>query len=278
MRTKDGAALLLSLIGLVALAVPAHADDATDAATVVQGGPYRLHAQTFTGEKTGSEPLLVVVIHGDSPFSAPSYQYLFAANVAARHPDVVAVGLLRPGYADPDGNQSEGERGLTNGDNWHAGNTDAIAAAIKELADRHDARKTIVVGHSGGAAITANMLGRHAELIDAALLVGCPCGDLKAWRESMFKLTAAPVFEGDIETLSPITLVDGLSPAADIVMMVGSEDGITPPVFSESYVAAAAEAGKEIELVRAAGKPHDMLLDDIVYAKLSEMLDRARSE
>jgi pimeloyl-ACP methyl ester carboxylesterase len=63
---------------------------------------------------------------------------------------------------------------MTTGDNWNATNTDAIANAIGALKRRYHARKVVVVGHSGGAAIAANILGRHPELIDAALLVSCP--------------------------------------------------------------------------------------------------------
>jgi protein-S-isoprenylcysteine O-methyltransferase Ste14 len=33
----------------------------------------------------------------------------------------------------------------------------------------------VVAGHSGGAAIAANILGRRPALIDAALVVSCPC-------------------------------------------------------------------------------------------------------
>jgi pimeloyl-ACP methyl ester carboxylesterase len=82
----------------------------------VQGGSYRLRVNAFASEEKGESPVLVVVIHGDAPFNEPDHQYVFAAKVAANHRDVVAVGLLRPGYSDPEGNTSDGERGLAAGD------------------------------------------------------------------------------------------------------------------------------------------------------------------
>ena len=67
----------------------------------VQGGSFRLRTWSFVSEEKSASPILVVVIHGDAPFNKPEYRYVFAAKAAAAHPDVIAVGLLRPGYTDP---------------------------------------------------------------------------------------------------------------------------------------------------------------------------------
>ncbi len=83
--------------------------------------------------------------------------------------DVVAVGLLRPGYIDPQGNRSDGERGESVGDSINVTNTEAIADAISGLRGRWNARKVVVAAHSGGAALAANILNRHPSLIDHAL-------------------------------------------------------------------------------------------------------------
>ena len=93
----------------------------------------------------------------------------------------------------------------------NARNTDAIAEAIEALKWRFRASKVIVAGHSGGAAITANILGRDPGLIDAALLVSCPRGDVNRWRASMLRLTNIPVFKGNIDSLSPIRQIKGIS-------------------------------------------------------------------
>jgi pimeloyl-ACP methyl ester carboxylesterase len=241
----------------------------------VTGGPYRLQARVFRSAGVGAAPVLVVVLHGDAPFNKPDYQYTFAAKVAAAHRDVVAVALLRPGYTDPQGNTSEGVRGVTNGDNWNAGNTDAIAAALGELKRRYHARNVVVAGHSGGAAITANLLGRHPGLIDAALLVSCPC-DVVKWRQSMLRLTGQPVFNGPLESLSAIDQVQGMSDRVEVTLMVGSQDKVAPPGLSESYQAKAAKLGKHVRLVRVEGKEHEIFLEPAVFAELGKLLAKYR--
>jgi pimeloyl-ACP methyl ester carboxylesterase len=215
--------------------------------------------------------VLVVVLHGDAPFSRPGYQNTFAATVTATHRDVVAVGLLRPGYTDPQGNSSDGARGLTTEDNWNAKNTDAIAEAIGELKRRYHAHKVVVAGHSGGAAIAANILGRHPELIDAALLVSSPC-DVDKWRQHMFQLRGQPVFQGTIDTLSPIERIKGMSAQAHVTMMVGSQDTVTPPGLSERCQAVATKLSKNVRLVQLEGKGHEIFLDPAVFVELTPLL------
>jgi hypothetical protein len=77
----------------------------------------RLKADVYSTPSVGARPTLVIVLHGDLFNPTPSYQYAFAQaltqgfdapampdRVRARlgeHPDVhdvVAAGLLRPGY------------------------------------------------------------------------------------------------------------------------------------------------------------------------------------
>src|SRR4029079_19442217 len=74
--------------------------------TWVQGADYRLHANVFTSDKVSEQPVLLVVLHGDQPRNPscptkecgePDYQDAFVAKGAAGR-DVIAVGLLRPGY------------------------------------------------------------------------------------------------------------------------------------------------------------------------------------
>jgi pimeloyl-ACP methyl ester carboxylesterase len=237
----------------------------------VQGGPYRLKTAVFHSAGSGTTSTLVVVLHGDSPFGKPDYQDTFAAKVAGAYRDVVAAAILRPGYTDPQGNTSDGVRGETTGDNYNLQNTDAIAAAISDLKQRFQSRRVVMVGHSGGAAITANILGRHPSLVDAALLVSCPC-NVDRWREHMFQKTQFPGFQGEIETLSPIDQVGGVSTNVTIRLVVGDKDDVTPPALSEEYKAAAQKAGKHVTLTELEGEPHNILLKAAVLAELGPLL------
>ena len=235
-----------------------------------------MFARAFLSKNLSSERVLVVALHGDAPppHEHPDYQYIFASKVAAMSQGVLAVGLLRPGYTDPRGNHSGGELGQLNGDNWNARNTDAVAEAIRTLKCRYHARNVVVAGHSGGAAITANILGRHPGLIDVALLVSCPCGSVEEWRKNMLQLTGIPVFKGEIHTLSPIEQVKDISDHVAITLMVGTQDKVAPQKFSEQYLATASKLGKNVKLIKLKGRPHNTFLYRAVFAEVGAMIKR----
>ncbi len=154
---------------------------------------------------TGSHsenPVLVVVLHGDGGKGSPrpSYHYAVAQAIAEgfdkpemseglrqsmgpplRFDDVVAAGILRPGYTDPDGDRSDGRLGKRTGDNHTRQVTEAVVAAVNTLKKDFNARAVILMGHSGGATIAANILALYPDTADAALLVGCGC-DMAAAR------------------------------------------------------------------------------------------------
>jgi pimeloyl-ACP methyl ester carboxylesterase len=257
------------LVGFACSSV--HAQAPTTTPVWVQGGPYRLKTTVYRSAELSPTPVLVVVLHGDAPFSKPDYQDTFAAKVASAYSDVIVAALLRPGYTDPQGNTSEGDRGLATGDNYNARNVDALAAAISELRRRFKARRVVMVGHSGGAAITANILGRHPELVEAALLVSCPC-DVKRWREHMFRKTGIPTFQGPIATLSPIDLVSGIADRTTISMIVGAKDDVAPPALSEAYRSALARLGKHVQLIELKDQGHEILLNPAVLQAVAPLL------
>jgi pimeloyl-ACP methyl ester carboxylesterase len=117
-------------------------------------------------------PLIVVMGHthcgavsaalegGTLPGKLPN-QNEWARGVSEENPEVIAVGLLRPGYSDGEGHQSTGVRGLTTGDNYTPEVVDAIEDGIDRLKQTYRPRAVVLAGHSGGAAIAANILGRH---------------------------------------------------------------------------------------------------------------------
>lgn len=238
----------------------------------VEGDDFRLRIGVFPSEELSAEPILVVAIHGDAPFTKPDYQYKFAEEVARIHADIIAVGLLRPGYTDPAGNRSDGERGLNVGDNWHARNTDAIASAIQHLRRRWNCRKAVVAGHSGGAALTANILGRHPKVIDSALLVSCP-SDVNEWRAHMYDFTGEEAFAGKLDSLSPYDQMADIPENTSITLIVGNLDKITPPRLSRNYLNRAQSLGKNATLVQLPRKGHEIFLDTIVFEELAKLMN-----
>ena len=231
------------------------------------GEPY---SRAFGAEAPSDVKTLVFVLHGDAPFAKPSYHYAFAAE-AAKLPGVRAIGILRPGYEDKDGDISPGVRGLTTGDNYTPDRVDAIARAIARIEARYPGARHIVVGHSGGAAITADLAALRPDLVDGVLLVSCPC-DLPKWRAFMKKKIPQAPFEQPVDSYNSIALVPRLSPRLALSMMVGSADDTAPPDLTQAYAAAARSHGIAVDLRILPGKPHDILNEPEVIPALRDLI------
>src|SRR5688500_5925750 len=112
----------------------------------------RLKTRVYTGTLMSDSPVLVLVLHGDIPDPPPSYQYEFAKVAAdtlesTSGTDIVAVGVLRPGYPDPTGERSSGDMGRAAADNYSPEVIDAVERAARELATGYKPRAVILVGH-----------------------------------------------------------------------------------------------------------------------------------
>lgn len=248
----SGALLLASAIGGAIAVEPTTAQDKTEWLRTDTG---RLKARIFSSSTASASPLLVVVLHGDAPFNKPDYQYAFARRAAA-HGDLVAAAILRPGYTDPAGDTSDGMRGQATGDNYTADRVAMIVAAIQALQSEYHPRASVMVGHSGGAAMAADILAVAPTLADGALLLSCPC-DVPRWRANMKEVHPAPVWDQPVSSLSPLELAPGVSTAAHIRMMVGAEDEIAPPPFTERYANRLAARGIDVQVTVIPSKGHE---------------------
>jgi len=232
----------------------------------------RLKAQVYSTTPLSARPTLVIVLHGDLFTPTPSYQYAFAQaltegfdapampeRVRARlgtHPhvsDVVAAGLLRPGYTDNAGDRSDGKRGEARGDNYTAEVTDAVAATVRALKRQFMARRVVLVGHSGGATIAAVALGRHPDLADAALLVACGCGAT--------------------QSLQPLDVATGVRPDVTVRLLVGEEDEVTPSDSSVRYANVLAKRGVDAQAAVLPGLGHNIMFTRPVFAEIARLLD-----
>ncbi|UOQ66150.1 alpha/beta hydrolase family protein [Hymenobacter volaticus] len=235
-------------------------------------GKQRLHVQSYHSSTRTARPTLVVVLHGDAPFRPPEYQYTLARQVAAAYPNVVAVGLLRPGYTDPQGHHSAGVRGEATGDNYTPEVVAAVAAALTELRQRYHADRLVVAGHSGGAAITANVLARYPNCIDAALLASCPC-DVPRWRQHMQQLDGGEaIWEAPVRSLSPLALADSVDATRPITLLVGTADSVAPPRFSRTYWQALRRRHSPARLVQLPGEGHEIFLSTTVRQEIGSLL------
>jgi pimeloyl-ACP methyl ester carboxylesterase len=175
---------------------------------------------------------LLVWLHGDVSDGGPGNYHFAIARRAAEAlgaDGVLSVALVRPGYDDGNG-ESSSVALLESGraDHYTKANVGEVGAAIERLRAHFKPARVIVVGHSGGAATTAVLLGMKPGLIDAALLVACPC-DLVAWREGRRPWNRSE---------NPLRWADRVAAATRVVALTGERDDNTAPDLARRYVAA----------------------------------------
>ena len=214
---------------------------------------------------------LVVVLHGDAPFVNPGYQYVFAANVAEGAPGTRVVGLMRPGYTDVFGEKSDGDRGFASGENYTPSVIADMATAIRQLQSQWSAPSVILIGHSGGAAIAANIAALNPGLIQHVFLVGCPC-DVPAFRHHMARYQFSPFWLIPVHSLSPEKTLESMQPGTEISAISGSADPITLPQYAEVYVTKAKAQGLTASMTMIPGKGHEILLEPPVLEAVTRAI------
>lgn len=236
-----------------------------------------LHIYTYKSNKILSKPNLVIVIHGDAPFNKPGYQYLMAKKIAERNSNCITIGLLRPGYTDPDGSTSDGKKGLTTGDNYTEEVINSITEAIEHFKTLYHPNKIILVGHSGGAAISADIIGLKPGLIDKAVIVSCPC-NVPRWRNYMGKQQPEnPAWRDSVRSISPMDVADKISTNTEVIIISGMKDNIAPTQLSADYYNELKTNGIKSRLIKVPYQGHEILLNDSVFASLKTIISQSNS-
>jgi pimeloyl-ACP methyl ester carboxylesterase len=231
----------------------------------------RLKTKVFESAKAGEHPVLVVLVHGDIPNPRQGL-YEMAWLLAHITDNVVAAGALRPGYHDPDGDTSSGQMGYAIGDNYTPEVVDAVDSAVRQLKATYHARAVIVIGHSGGGAITADLIGRHPEDVDAALLLACGCDPVEFMQRWTREHTGFPKDLSN-PSLLPLDLAPNVSPRAHVRMVIGSEDDVVRLPASQAYAQALQARGVDLKFVIAPGFGHnDILRAPETLAAMTELL------
>lgn len=238
------AGLLFFICGLAHAACP---PDSTIRDWVLGGGLCQA-ITTFGDEKADERPLLVVVVHGDiSDGGAATYHVAFAKTLA--RPGAIVVALTRPGYTDDRGRTSEGHT-YGRQDNYTPDNIAAVGGAIAALKTHYRSSRVIYVGHSGGAAIGGVLIGKSHGLIDAAVLVSCPC-DIPRWLRERKQPSWS---RGE----SPSQYAARVPRKTRVVVIAGESDTNTFPAQASGYVGSLQRRNVDARFVSVADAGHGL--------------------
>lgn len=223
--------LLIQILLLLSISASAYADTCVtdDYNVFVSGKDQCLVIRKFGTEKP---KVMVVWLHGDVSSGGPAkYHFPLAKRFTEDYSaeEILSVAVVRPGYPDGEGNSSSVTFfGSGRRDHYTTTNITEVASAIDRLKTRFQPSKVILVGHSGGAATAALILGLFPNLVNAAVLVSCPC-DLVAWRVGREAWSASE---------NPINWVSHVSPQSLVYAFTGDRDDNTSPQLAMSYVKA----------------------------------------
>lgn len=225
------------------------------------GNAMCLVAHTHGVENAGEAPTLFILLHGDVSRGGPATYQIPAVKEVGDRQGVISVALIRPGYAGEGGASSQGSHtGRRN--HYTEGNNRAIGEAIEVLKAHYKPSKTIVMGHSGGAAQTGAAIGLFPGLADHAYLVSCPC-DIPRWRSSRGK-SAWP------SSQSPIDFAGSVAPSTKVTAVTGTSDNNTFPSLAEDYIAALKGHGISAEYIPVPGAGHGF---DALWRAIKERLE-----
>lgn len=194
---------------------------------------------------------LVVWLHGDVSSGGPANYHFPIAQKAAddlASQRVLSVALVRPGY--PDGSGESSSVSFTNGgrsDHYTKDNISEVGAAIEKLRSRYKAKKVILVGHSGGAATAAVLLGMRPHLAEGAVLVSCPC-EIVRWRVGRRAWGRSE---------NPLDWTGRTPASAHVIALTGTNDDNTGPELAKVYVAALGAHGIDATFAPIPGATHN---------------------
>lgn len=203
------------------------------------------------GDPAGTPDALVVWLHGDVSSGGPAnYHFPYAQQLVGEEyaKRVVSVALVRPGYPDGSGENSGADEGQgERSDHYTRENLTEVATAIAHLREHYKPARLVVVGHSGGAATTASLIGMQPGLVDVAVLVSCPC-DTVAWRAGRRAWSRSE---------NPLDWAAKVPATPRVIAITGDKDENTAPDLARRYVQALQAAKVNASFLLAPGENHN---------------------
>jgi pimeloyl-ACP methyl ester carboxylesterase len=258
------AGILWTFLVAIASVAPARGQGCTDlppgrGVSDGGGGCLALVPAGGTGTAGRAPPrVLVVMMHGDGggALEQRHVDSWLRVGRTLQAKDRHVVLLIRPGYQTPAGSSS----GWANprDDDYTAANIARVAGALAALRRTSNPRHIVLIGHSGGAATAALVLGRHPGVADAALLLGCPC-DVPPWRSHRNSQRGA-VDRPWGNSLNPISFVSAIPQGTPVIAATGVEDDNTLPRFARRWVELASAKGVDARYEDVPGHGHGSIL------------------
>jgi predicted esterase len=198
-----------------------------DKMTRVTGKDECLVIHTFVKNSETKIKNLVIFIHGDQSDNGPVSGMINNAEATMVPSGTIKVAILRPGYFDKNGNKSTGND-CGRRDCYTVTNLDEMTAAVQSLKNHYKPTKTILIGHSGGAATSGVMIGRTPGIAEGAILLACPC-NISQWRFMQGR-------SGSYNSLSPSDFVKNIPKTTKVFAITGANDTNTQDVLAKDYI------------------------------------------
>jgi pimeloyl-ACP methyl ester carboxylesterase len=226
-----------------------------------------LKITTLNRNESVSLDTLVVYLHGDGSRTIRRSDYLKHGVSRINQKNVAHIILMRPGYYDSTRNSSTGisDRRSRRGTSYNSHNVEEIALAIKKLKDYHKPNKIIIVGHSGGAAIAALILGRHPGIANGAILAACPCNANK-WAQMGGKRSGKGA-------LSPHDYVENIGADVTVIALTGKKVDNAFSILAVEYIEKLKKNIVNAKFIGVEGETHDgVVRSPQFYNALNEIL------
>ena len=220
-----------------------------------------------------SSKTLIVMLHGDGQGRLNQLQIerWTLLGRSLQGPDRSVFFLIRPGYQSPAGNSS----GWANprDDDYTPQNMERVAGALRVLRETYKSEKLILIGHSGGAATSSIVLGKHPGVADAALLLGCPC-DVPPWR--LHRNAQRGISGGWPNSLNPLAFIADIPVGTPVIAVTGAQDDNTLPEFAKRWVETANAKSIKARFEEISGLNHSTIQQwPGIASRVSQLIEAA---
>lgn len=100
-------------------------------------------------------------------------------------------------------------------------------------------------------------------------MLGLP---LLAFRQHMKSVAPTPLWDAPVDSISPLAVVDSVTPSAKVWMVVGAKDPIAPVVYSATYATALRSRRMQTRTDILPGLGHEILLEPQVMDDLRSLI------